>query len=852
MRPFVCGNRCCRSAAPIVLAILLGSTAAIAAPKPFSIEAEEAPRSLLEFGRQSAVQILFASAEVKGIITNAVRGNYEPITALNLLLKGTSLVVKEKPDGVLVVEPQARGRKSLNSDPGSASQSGSESLQNTNDPSSSSSVSSGSESPKFDEIIVTAQKKSERLQDVPVPVTVLNTEALAASNTVRFLDYYQSIPNLTVSPGIQSQTSLSIRGISQGSTPTVGVLVDDVPFGSALGPPGTGQILPDFDPGDLQRIEVLRGPQGALYGASAMGGLVKFVTADPSTDAVSGRVQAGVSSVYNGAELGYNVRGSVNLPLSDSFAVRVSAFHRQDPGYIDDPITHVDGVNEAEANGGHLAALWRPSSEVSLKLSALVQDTHGNGSSEIDIQPGLSDLQQSNVKDSGEYDREIQAYSATLTAKFGKAELTSISGYSINDMHDSFDYSYALGPIANQLFGVSGTPVLNHMDNQKFTQELRLSLPVTDSIDWLLGGYYTHETNTYQQIALATDPLSGARAGTLLNFYDEPQPLYWEAAAFTDVTLHFTDQFQVQLGGRESDINVLGLQSAETGVPALGLSSTPIVSSTSPAKANVFTYLLTPQFKLSSDFMTYLRLASGYRPGGANCPQSGCIATQAGAPITYSPDKTQNYELGVKGDFLNRILDVDASLYYVDWNNIQIQEITAGGGNYQTNAGGAKSQGVELSVESRPLAGLKLSGWVVLNDAQLTKAFPISSGLYAVPGDQLPSSSRFSGNFVIDQDIPLFDRYAAFVGATESYSGEQLGAFQAPQPPGTPQRQEYPAYAKLDLRSGIKYDSWTITFSAINVADRRGVLAGGAGNIPPYAFYYIEPRTVSLAVVKAF
>src|ERR1700677_1368609 len=368
------------SMATIVVALAIGGTTAMASPRSFNIDSQDAPRSLLEFGRQSALQILFASEKVKGIVTNAVHGSYEPIDALHLLLKGTPLVVREKSDGVLVVEPQVKERASsareaaLAEDGPSARLAGSDSsgarvpvssdsVQGAND---ASSVSSGSERSPIGEIIVTAQKKAERLQDVPVPVTALNADSLLNSNQVRLLDYYDSVPNLTIQPSIQSLTTLSIRGIGAGgsASPTVAVTVDGIAYGSSG---FLGAIIPDIDPGDLARIEVLRGPQGTLYGASSMGGLINFVTADPSLDAVSGRVQAGISSVFNGNELGYNVRGSLNVPLTDTFAVRMSAYHREDPGYIDNVLTHVDGVNEVLANGAHVSALWQPSSGISLK-----------------------------------------------------------------------------------------------------------------------------------------------------------------------------------------------------------------------------------------------------------------------------------------------------------------------------------------------------------------------------------------------------------------------------------------------------------------------------------------------------
>ena len=289
------------------------------------------------------------------------------------------------------------------------------------------------------EVIVTAQKREERLQDVPIPMSVVDTTSLTVDNKVKITDFYSQVPGLSIAPSTMSSQTLSIRGITTGAvgsgppnpSPIVGVTVDDVPYG---GMGGGDQLVPDFDPGDLQRIEVLRGPQGTLYGASSMGGLVKFVTADPSFAGVSGRLEAGTNSVQNGSELGYTFRGSVNVPLSSDFAVRASAFTRQDPGYIDDPVLGLKGVNEDRASGGHLTALWQPTDTFSLKLSALYQTITGNGTSDVTPNPpaffgvpALRDLQQFYIRavNTLGYDRKAQAYSALLAYKIGNAELVS-------------------------------------------------------------------------------------------------------------------------------------------------------------------------------------------------------------------------------------------------------------------------------------------------------------------------------------------------------------------------------------------------------------------------------------------
>jgi len=155
-------------------------------------------------------------------------------------------------------------------------------------------------------------------------------------------DYFSSIPGLSLAPSILGGTNLAIRGITTSgfTNPTIGVLIDDAPFTAGTSNFNSGEV-PDFDPGDLSRIEVLRGPQGTLYGANAMGGLIKYVTKAPSMETLSGRVEAGTTQVHNGAQPGFTIRGSINMPMGDTFAVRASAFRRQDPGYIDNPISGV-------------------------------------------------------------------------------------------------------------------------------------------------------------------------------------------------------------------------------------------------------------------------------------------------------------------------------------------------------------------------------------------------------------------------------------------------------------------------------------------------------------------------------
>jgi iron complex outermembrane recepter protein len=253
-----------------------------------------------------------------------------------------------------------------------------------------------------------------------------------------------------------------------------------------------------------------------------------------------------------------------------------------------------------------------------------------------------------------------------------------------------------------------------------------------------------------------------------------------------------------------------------------------------------FTYLVTPRFRVSQDLMVYARLASGYRPGApnSNAVCGGNIA------CVYGPDETLNYEIGVKGSMPGRALSFDASLYYIDWKDIQIQAIISGRGFFE-NGGRAKSQGVELSVESRPLDGMTLSAWVTYNEAELTEDFPVGTSTRGFEGDRLPFSSPLSGNLSLDQEFPLASGVTGFAGASASYVDNRKGVFT---PSGL--RALFPAYVQTDVRAGIKYESWEMNLFVNNVADERGVVTIESG--PPVAIQYIQPRTVGLALSKSF
>jgi outer membrane receptor protein involved in Fe transport len=847
----------------ITCSISVASYAIADSPKQINIPAGDLVTGLESLARQADVSLVYQAQRLTGLRTRGVSGNLTPKEAVIQLLEGTKLEVRtDTSTGAMLIEPPRAGSNSNDPAP-AASDAVKEGKSNSSrdfhvaqldQGTNPQPAPVGSDAPAsqagskavLEEIIVTAQKRQERLQDVPVPVTSLDAGSLLDSNQVRIQDYYTQIPGLSASLNNSGAANLAIRGITtgDGANPTVAIVIDDVPYGSST-VLGSGAAVPDIDPSELSRVEVLRGPQGTLYGASSIGGLVKFVTVEPSTDGVSGQVQAGLSSVHSGNEAGLSMRGAINLPLNDTMAVRASAFSRRDPGYIDNIETGEKGINRGDADGARLSGMWRPSEDFKLKLSALFQDNRTYGSPNVMVGPGLEGLQQQALRFTGGYDNKIEAYSAIATGNVAGFELTSVSGYSVNSTFLPQDVSSFFGTLTQDKFGVEGTVTLYEADTRKLSQEVRLSKSLGTHLDWLLGAFYTHEKSSVVSPIVAQDSADGVQGGVWS--YSNAPSTYSEYAAFTDLTFHLTEQLDLQIGGREShnDQSYYQVQSGPYVPMFLGFPS-PFVQGPVKTRENAFTYLATPSYKLSRDLMVYARLASGYRPGG---PNVGGYAFHA--PLSYAPDRTQNYEIGLKGGVLDHELSFDASVYRIEWKNIQIVAYDPNtGASYEINGSRARSQGVELSLESKPLQGLTLAAWTAWNNAVLTETFPAPTSVFGSPGDRLPYDARFSGRLSIQQEFPVFKTATGFVGAAESYVGDRVGEFASVF--GPPQRQVYPAYAQTDLRAGVKFDSWSINFFGNNLTDKRGQLNGGLNFFPPNAFNYIQPRTVGVAFSKAF
>lgn len=516
----------------------------------FDVSPQPLGKALNVFASQTGLNIYFDPSAIAGMESPALNAELTPEDALTRLLDGSRLkAVYVDEHTIRVMSENMMPKKTAHNSVAAWTK-----LAQANVADASSAVDAKESFASdgalaLEEIIVSAQKRIERIQDVPVPVSVLDAQSLAENNQVRLRDYLASVPSVYVAPSVQGLQTIVIRGITTGSNdPTVAVLVDGMPLTHPTNG-GGGKVIPEIDPFDLDRIEVLRGPQGALYGANAMGGLLNCVTTDPSIEAFRGRVQAGLSGIENGEELGYSVRGTANIPLGDSLATRVSAYSRRDPGYVDNVLTGQEAVNDVDSRGGRISLLWKPSNNVSLRLAASEQSMEGDGSSVFD--PVFGDLAQSRAPGTGIYDRTTRHYSAVLDIGLGSVDFTSITGYTENDILGIEDNSFIWGEPG----GAMDVYVLDvtEADTTMLTQEFRATVPIGNRLQLLAGLYYTDADADFLFTGPTLDPATFAPTGTNLYTVGNPST-YEELAVFTSLTVEVSDRFDVQFGVRRSDL----------------------------------------------------------------------------------------------------------------------------------------------------------------------------------------------------------------------------------------------------------------------------------------------------------
>jgi iron complex outermembrane receptor protein len=699
-------------------------------------------------------------------------------------------------------------------------------------------------------IVVTAEKKEEKLKDVPMSITALGGRALDNLQYRSFSDYAAMVPGLSLvstQPGI---TTLTLRGQNAGGVgSTVAVYLDESPFGSSSALLDGAVLSGDFDTWDLQRVEVLRGPQGTLYGANSEGGLLKFVTAPPVLGELSGAAEVTGESVAHGGQ-GGDVRAVVNLPLGDKAALRVGGFDQDVPGYIKDPSRGKTDLNDGHKYGGRASLLVEPIDSLTIRLTAGSQESRYNGTPDVDVnpvtlKPAFGDLTQNRLLDEPS-SFQYKNYNATINWDAGPLSILSTTSYGILNSDLTSDYSniqLVPGVTLQDLLTSAVAPGLGAyldslVDLKKFTQEVRISSPSTNFLEWQLGGYFTRETGHLFQHIIGVNVPGGAPSGLPTLEFATLDSTYKESAGFANLTVHIVPQFDVQAGGRYSKNE----QTATEGISGLLV---PSQAFSAPSEGHVFTYSVAPRWHVDADNMVYLRWATGFRPGGPN-PLPPIAPPDV--PRQFGADKTSNIELGVKSSLLQGLLSVDAAIFHIDWTNIQLLEQVDNTG-IDGNGGKARSQGFEWTVGYVPLHGLTLQWTGAYTDAKLTTPAP---AVHGNTGDRLPYAPKWGTSIDGEYDWAAFANYHYFVGGTWSYVGTRETNFGSDVTLTT--QVSLPSYNTYAARIGLDNDKYRVTLYGKNLSDSRGItnyVSQGAPGLNGDVSV-IQPRTIGVTLSAKF
>lgn len=712
----------------------------------------------------------------------------------------------------------------------------------------------------LEEVIVTASRRAEALKDVPVSITAVDPAQFAAGGLTTLEDVVNYTPGVNFqeggSPGRQT---ISMRGVSQElGTPVVGMYLDDIPLGSGTQWGQASLQMPDLVKINLERIEIIKGPQGTLYGASSMGGVVRYITKDPSVGDLSADVSVDLSSTQEG---GFNhlASAALNIPLSkDRIGISLSGFDERNEGFIDRSTLSVDGARKntdaADSFGGIAKLVAHLSERFTGTLTYAHHETQYQGLNSVNLGPApqLRPVAGPYASLQGAQDSStaLQILGATLSYDFDWATLLSSSSYQEVEFETSSEQIINFGPVFEFVLGfppgaVTSVPDVQTVKSHRFVQELRLTSPSTKSFEWILGAYYSDERSTQRE------DITGQPVNFTLLDYVLPADGK-ETAIFGDATHYFTPDFDITAGIRVARVET-GTQLTNDGLQAF----LPSLERTT-SDDTIETYLLALRYRLSPEHSLYARVASGYRPASANLVFRDGAGNPAGEPF-IGTDTLWSYELGAKGNVGEGAVSYDVAAWYQKWKDPQAQVFVSGfntGGNANSDV---TAYGVEGTLALRPVRNWLLTAAAAYTNSEIDDDETAAFG--ALAGENMHFIPQWAASFNTEYSFQVAGKWDAFVGAGLRYIGERDTGFEGgtgrngatitPIIPNIP----LDDYLVTDARAGITVGKVTTSLYVNNAFDEYGYTNGLARPVPGGSVNsatVLRPRTVGVVVTAKF
>lgn len=757
------------------------------------------------------------------------------------------------------------------------------------------------------EVVITASRRSEQtVQNIPMAVDAYSGRALERLNVQSLQDLSKVDPSLSIQSFGANQQQVIIRGISSTTGQTAGIYVDEAPLQGGFNANIFGDNTPGLELHDLDHVEVLKGPQGTLFGAGSMSGTVRVVTNQPKFDKYEGSVEAGGASVDGGNAL-FNGDAAVNIPLiKDQLAARAVVWGDNGGGFIDQAIgaTTRKNVNDEHVYGGRLAMLWQPTDRFSLAGSVNFQHIKVDGAQswtkfvgplygsgpDAGAELGPFPAYQNHSPSRESYNSDYTL--ATLTGRYdlGFGKIIASGSYGHKDELELIDTSPSdcANFLCNGSFGFPGV-FSAHSQFTDYTAEVRFSSDFKGPFQMVAGVYYEHDALTYDGAVINADLATGIApcdtyahcksAGLLqpgfpfdpaspVEFANEDQfrvdqyafyaqgdyKILPNLTATVGVRYFMADLHDQQIDQQDIAPTFDGLGNCVGGY-VCGVVTTPHLSSKATAHESQPTYNFSLLWKATDDLSLYVRAASGFRIGGIN--EAATIASQEGisVPSSYQPDSLWDYEGGIKLYLMEHRLHLDLSVYHIDWTGEQEDALAAGVYNYTLNVGKSEINGVEFSSIFHPITGLTVQGSVTYVDAYLATDLPAAvteAGTYGKAGDSSPFVPRYTASGLVQYEHALSGDLMGYGQVAVSYRGSEHSALEA-SPAGAPTNYftELHPYTLVDLKAGVRVKGYDVSVFANNVTNAVAEV-GAKAALDGVRIFPARPRTIGVRVSAHF
>ena len=712
----------------------------------------------------------------------------------------------------------------------------------------------------LEEVIVTAQKRGEaNLQSVPISVQAITGDSLEEAGALDFNDYFRSVPGLDVNDQGPGDKRYVVRGVNAVGAGTVGLYFDEVVITGENAQDGGGR-QPDPRLYDLDRVEVLRGPQGTTFGSSSMAGTIRFLPNRPNLEAFEASVGVAAISTNDSDGIGYKVDGAINIPLAQNLGLRLAGLKLDKKGYIDNQYDD-DGNNDDTESIRALLA-WQPMDR--LEVSVLIMQQESETDHRASYHERIHNIS-TNSKFNGEsvsgkyrnvdftlagFEEEMDLLNFKLVYDADWGEITATVSKLERDSVFNRDSSAALEAFSMGAFDAttSGRAVITQpKDRELESREVRFASGWESPVSLLLGVFQSKEERFFRSAIFSADAATGKIAANPTTRLDRNVDTEIEEdAVFGEASWDINERLDLTVGFRWFDFQIKEVAESVTSIPGTpGTGVGPKFSFDEDGQI----FKLNLAYHLTDDFMIYGQIAEGFRSGGTNDTTAAELANVT-IPQGFESDELVNFELGLKSTLQDGRLILNASAYHIDWSNIQIQNQARNAAGvsfpYTGNGGEADVLGLEVELKALITDSLELSFAANTTSAELAEDLPIAAD--GQDGDDIPYVPDYTANANVRYEFPFLDNWTGFVAGSLSFTGES----KTEQRPTSAFYRELDSYYLLSLRGGFMADKWSAVLSIDNVTDEDETTAvfwgfRGVSGVEPDGLIRPWPRTFSLS-----